>query len=183
MMNIDSLEVRLRYITKFRVICPECGHVGVSAWTLEENVVSCRKCKAKFDYRKHTFKPVRGRMSEDEWNAHRAEICKMASRRYYIANKEAVLERTNRYRDSHRESINAARRKLWSENRLENSKKVSDYRKRKLEELSDDHHPAHGTRWGYTLGCRCARCKKASHEYWLDYQARKFRDEVRRRAS
>lgn len=39
--------------------------------------------------------------------------------------------------------------------------------------LADPHDPAHGTVYGYQLGCRCPECKKAQSDYGRAWRRRK----------
>lgn len=41
---MDHLMGDLRRLTACRTKCPECGHVGMAAWTREEGVCKCRAC-------------------------------------------------------------------------------------------------------------------------------------------
>lgn len=44
----------------------------------------------------------------------------------------------------------------------------------KVKELdSDSNDKRHGTFYGYTIGCRCDRCKEANNEYIKNYRRRK----------
>ena len=38
----------------------------------------------------------------------------------------------------------------------------------------------HGTRNGYSIGCRCARCRTAARKYMRDYRARKTAESAQR---
>ena len=48
--------------------------------------------------------------------------------------------------------------------------------------LSDPHDPAHGTVYGYRLGCRCERCGAMADEFRERYREQKARCKAKRRA-
>lgn len=39
-----------------------------------------------------------------------------------------------------------------------------------LEQMQDPSDRRHGTRTGYTYGCRCDRCRQAVHDEWAAFQ-------------
>lgn len=52
-------------------------------------------------------------------------------------------------------------------------RKVQEYecRKKALQEMSADHGDRrHGTISGYSYGCRCERCRKARHDYYIEHE-------------
>lgn len=105
----------LRRVTKFSVACPSCGRVGVAAWTREENVVSCRGCGARFDYRPHTYRPVTGDMDEKG----RAEYYREQQRAYdrTPGRLEAHRFTAARYYREHRDEVCAKARARYAANR------------------------------------------------------------------
>lgn len=55
------------------------------------------------------------------------------------------------------------------------SKYQIEWRKKKVGELLDNEEDErHGTYYGYTLGCRCDRCRDALSRYTNDYRRRKL---------
>ena len=40
-----------------------------------------------------------------------------------------------------------------------------------MSEMQDPNDPRHGTRTGYTYGCRCDRCKQTVREEWAAFKA------------
>ena len=102
--------------TKFRVVCPACGRVGLASWTRTENQVKCRGCGEAFDWRGHAYRPVTGGMTEDERREHarargrayrdeHREELNAKGRAYYHANREECLARHRRYCAEHREEL------------------------------------------------------------------------------
>ena len=63
--------------TRFRTVCPRCGHVGRARWSHELNVASCVACGSKFDPYRNAFRPVTGGMTDEE----RAEYYRESRRR------------------------------------------------------------------------------------------------------
>lgn len=79
--------------TRFRVVCPECGRVGVASWTHDEtDVVRCRGCGARFAYRQHTYRPATAGMSEEERAERRRELdCEYRARRRELGKQTSEL--------------------------------------------------------------------------------------------
>lgn len=149
--TLDRLMGELKALTACRTECPECGHVGMAAWTREEDACRCRACGARFRFKANTYRPLTKGMTEEE------------RRRFYKRNvkrvadmtpeeHERVLERHRavqaRYRERHREEIrargreqalayynehrdeiNARRRARYAENRDEINERRRQWRK------------------------------------------------------
>lgn len=101
--------------TRFRVVCPECGRVGVASWTHETDVVRCRGCGARFAYRQHTYRPATAGMSEEE----RAEYMRERDREYRKARREHVNEVARESYARHADERRARNRRHYREHRGE----------------------------------------------------------------
>lgn len=62
----DHMMSDLHRLTACRTECPECGHVGMAAWTRTENVCVCRRCGTRFPFKENTYRPLTKGMSEIE---------------------------------------------------------------------------------------------------------------------
>lgn len=70
----------LMRLTRFRVVCPECGRVGPARWTPAFCRVRCAKCGVAFDYRGNTYRPVTGGMTDEERRERRRELVRESHR-------------------------------------------------------------------------------------------------------
>lgn len=143
-MSLPEPFSELKVVTKFQVVCPECGHVGLARWTKVENIVICRRCKEEFDYRSNTYRPVTGGMTDEERAEYyrikqkehdqtpaRKEYHRQNARRYYYANREKVAKKQHEYYLKNKEKKCARERKRYYEHREEiTAKNRERYRER-----------------------------------------------------
>ena len=114
-------------MTKFRVVCPECGLVHCASWTREENVVVCRGCGARFDYRGHTHRPVTAGMTEEERHERYLEQCRESRER----RREDINERARiRYRSMPDEELERRRERARERYREHRDEILSRQRER-----------------------------------------------------
>lgn len=99
---LDHLMGDLRRLTACRTKCPECGHVGMAAWTREEGVCRCRACGARFAFREHTYRPLTEGMTDEE------------RRRFYRRNRKRLSELPPGERERQRE-MSRERNRRWRE--------------------------------------------------------------------
>lgn len=85
----------------------------------------------------------------------RCDRCRVAMKRY-----------SGRYFKENEELIKEKRRLYYRNNKANVRKsQVKRYEEYVYQMQQDPNDPRHGTRTGYTYGCRCDKCKAASHEY------------------
>lgn len=103
--------------TRFRTVCPSCGRVGTAVWMPEDFAVRCPGCGERYDYRRHTYRPVTGGMDEDGRRMHKSEV----RRDYYRRN-------ANREKARARERYAAWAKSATPEEREREAARVSAYR-------------------------------------------------------
>lgn len=180
------------------VRCPSCGKLQCPYYALNESY-RCRHCghiAHRREWRGQRFgeRTVDDRAIERRrdymarYNAEHADQIRASKRRYYRSakgkakrreyyekNRERILERSKEYRQANKERC-TRRGNDW---KRANPGKVKGYRyKRYLRLKGDPCDPAHGSGYGYQLGCRCERCKKAKSEYDRKSRERRKRDKV-----
>lgn len=97
---MERLMGGLRGLTACRTKCPACGHVGMAAWTREEDVCRCRSCGARFRFRANTYRPLTEGMTDEErgrfYRRNRVRVAEMGPREAE-RQREMSRERNRRY--------------------------------------------------------------------------------------
>ena len=102
--------------TRFRVVCPECGHVGSARWSSRANEVKCRECGKQFPTHGNTYRPVTGGMTDEEVRQHRRDMQRAARAR-----------RRDHYRAKARERYAAWAMQATPEERERQAERVREY--------------------------------------------------------
>lgn len=101
-LNYDHLMADVHRLTACRTECPSCGHVGMAAWTREEDVCRCRACGARFGFRANTYRPLTKGMGSAErrrfYNRNQPKVKKDYTPEQWERQRALRRERQRRYR-------------------------------------------------------------------------------------
>jgi len=158
-MSDNRFQAALASYTKYRVKCPECGKVALAENVLGKiGVVRCRGCRAEFDGKKNTYKPVtEGMTTQEKWRhynqkrkkrgemtpaelSHVRELDRLRYRRKTAAQKRVMMDKANernRERWATDEEYRERRKKEWRDRYYARKKAEEESRIKRFDEWKE----------------------------------------------